>query len=58
MIQWMLAGLRHRLGFTQIIAEGDSLEIIHALQREGECRGSYGHFVEETKILLNQISLG
>jgi hypothetical protein len=31
------------------------LEIVHALQREGECRGSYGHFVEETKILLNQM---
>jgi hypothetical protein len=32
-----------------------SLEIVRALQREGECRGSCGHFVEEAKSLLNQM---
>ena len=39
----------------QIIMEGDSKEIMLAIQREGECRGGYGHFVEETKSLLNQL---
>jgi hypothetical protein len=55
MVAWMLAKLSLRLGYYQIIAEGDSLEIICALQRENECKGSYGNFVEEAKALLNQM---
>jgi hypothetical protein len=31
------------------------MEIVLALQREGECRGMYGQFVDETKSLLNQL---
>ena len=55
MAVWMLAELSTMLGFTQIIAEDDSLEIMGALQREGVCCNSYGHIVEEAKALLNQV---
>jgi hypothetical protein len=30
------------------------MEVVLALQCERECRGSYGHFVDEAKHLLNQ----
>jgi hypothetical protein len=55
MVALKLAGFSHRFGFTQIIVEGDSKEIVLAIQREGECKRGYGHFVEETKSLLNQL---
>jgi hypothetical protein len=51
---WMLPELSIMLGHNQII-EGDSLEIVGALTHEGECSGSYGHFVDEAKVLFNQV---
>jgi hypothetical protein len=33
MAAWMLAVFSHRLGLTQIIVEGDSKEIVLAIQR-------------------------
>ena len=54
---WMLADLSNKLGFKCIIMEEDSLEIVLSLQREGECRGSYEHFVDDTKYLLNQLEV-
>jgi hypothetical protein len=52
---WMLAKLSIMLGHNQIIAEGDSLEIVGALRHDGECSGSYGHFVDEAMVLFNQV---
>jgi hypothetical protein len=31
------------------------LEVVGALRRDGECSGSYGHFVDEAKVLFNQV---
>jgi ribonuclease HI len=53
MAVWMLADFSITLGHTQIIAEGDSLEVVGALRRDGECCNSYGHIVEEAKALFN-----
>ena len=39
----------------KIIFEGDALEVIHALRREGTWRGSYGLVIEEAKRNLRHL---
>jgi ribonuclease HI len=55
MAVWMLADFSLTIGHNQIIAEGDSLEVVGALRRDGECCTSYGHIVEEAKELFNMV---
>lgn len=50
---WKTAELSCTLGLRQIEVEGDALEVVTSLQREGICRGVYGQFVDEAKHLFN-----
>jgi hypothetical protein len=52
---WMMAELCIKLDLRRVIVEGDSVEMVTALQREGECNGRYGHFVDDTKQLLSTL---
>ena len=50
---WRMAKLSYSLGFWQIIVEGDALEVVQALRREGSNEGRYRHLVDDAKLLLN-----
>jgi hypothetical protein len=50
---WTAANLRHQLGLVEAILEGDSLEIVNAVAKEGEVWSNYGPVVEEAKGVLN-----
>jgi hypothetical protein len=41
MAEWKVAELSCKLGFKQVIVEGDALEVVMALRREGSCGGRY-----------------
>jgi hypothetical protein len=40
----------------QVVIEGDSLEIIQALRKDGQCWSSYGHLINGAKTLLSEVS--
>jgi hypothetical protein len=50
---WMLAGFCCKVGFRRVLVEGDSVEVVSALQRGGVCSERYGHFVDEARQLLS-----
>jgi ribonuclease HI len=50
---WTAANLRHQLGLVEAILEGDSLEIVTTVAKEGELWSNYGPVVEEGKGVLN-----
>ena len=37
----------------KVILEGDSLEVVQALQKEGSCWSIYGQFINDAKTLLH-----
>jgi hypothetical protein len=41
-----------QMGFSNIIMEGDSLEVIHELTRDDNCGTSYGMMINDTKLGL------
>lgn len=43
------------LGYSQIILEGDALKIVQALDKGGWNWSIYGHFIEETRGVLNNL---
>jgi hypothetical protein len=52
---WKLAALCVQLGFSDVILEGDSLEVVQALIREEPTWGRYGALINDTKQHLQQI---
>jgi hypothetical protein len=52
---WKLADVCSSLGLTKIMLEGDSLEVVKALQTEGPCWSRFGLMINDAKILLNSL---
>jgi ribonuclease HI len=52
---WRMADICVRLGFTEVILEGDSLEVVQALNREEPSWGRYGSLINDAKRLLQQL---
>jgi hypothetical protein len=53
---WKLADVCSSLGFTKVVLEGDSLEVVKALQTEGPYWSRFGLMINDAKILLNSLS--
>jgi hypothetical protein len=49
---WRLADICVRLGFNEVILEGDSLEVVQALNRDEPVWGRYGSLINDAKRLL------
>jgi ribonuclease HI len=47
--------LCHDLGLNKVILEGDALQIVQALNREGPHWSSYGHLTEEARGMLSSL---
>jgi hypothetical protein len=54
----MVVEFNRDLGFQNIMMEGDVLEIVHALQRDGNYRSTYGHSMNDARILVNIFQYG
>jgi ribonuclease HI len=52
---WKLADICSSLGFARVVLEGDSLEVVKALQTEGPCWSRFGLLINDAKILLNSL---
>jgi hypothetical protein len=52
---WKLADVCSSLGLSKIVLEGDSLEVVKALQMEGPCWSRFGIMINDIKILLNSL---
>jgi hypothetical protein len=50
---WMMADLCCKVGLRHLLVEGDSVEVVTALKRGGDCSERYGHFVDEARQLLS-----
>ena len=50
---WKSVGMCLSLDFSKIILEGDALEVVNALKKEGLYWCSYGIVVNDTKVLLS-----
>jgi ribonuclease HI len=55
MAAWQMVEICVRLGFSEIILEGDSMEVVQALNQEDSSWGRYGFFINDAKILLQQV---
>jgi hypothetical protein len=53
---WKSATLCVRLGFPDVLLEGDSLEVVQALNREESTWGRYGALINDTKHQLQQLN--
>jgi ribonuclease HI len=51
---WAAVELAKRLDLRRVIFEGDALEIIQAITREGECWANYGQLLNAIKVELMQ----
>jgi hypothetical protein len=56
-VAWMMADFCCKLGFRRVVLEGDSMEVVTALKRGGNCSERYGHFVDDARQLLNSLEL-
>jgi hypothetical protein len=54
-VAWKLADVCLSLGFAKVVLEGDSLEVVKALQMEGPCWSRFGLMINDAKILLNSL---
>ncbi|XP_059438570.1 uncharacterized protein LOC132171299 [Corylus avellana] len=52
---WLAVELSHQSGFSHVVLEGDSLEIVQWLRKDGVCRSRCGLLINETKLLLQDI---
>jgi hypothetical protein len=52
---WKLADVCLSLGFAKVVLEGDSLEVVKALQTKGPCWSRFGLMINDVKILLNSL---
>jgi hypothetical protein len=55
---WKMAELCVKLGFNDVLLEGDSLEVVQALCKEEYTWGRYGTLINDSKLLLKQVLLG
>jgi ribonuclease HI len=51
---WKMAEFCARLGYSKVVIEGDSLEVINALSHSTDYWGRYRHLVDDAKLLLNR----
>jgi hypothetical protein len=54
-VAWMMADFYVKLGFRRVFVEGDSVEVVTALKRGGDCSERYGHFVDDARQLLSSL---
>jgi hypothetical protein len=52
---WTLADICVRVGYNDVILEGDALEVVQAMNREEFSCGRYGALINDAKILLQQV---
>jgi ribonuclease HI len=52
---WYAANMCKSMEIMEVILEGDSLEVVQALQKEGSCWSSYGQLINDAKILLHGV---
>jgi hypothetical protein len=52
---WMLADICVKMGYNDVILEGDALEVVQALNREDFLCGRYGAFINDARCLLQQV---
>jgi hypothetical protein len=55
LVAWMLANICVKMGYSDVILEGDALEVVQAMNREGFSSGQYGALINDTKTLLQQV---
>jgi hypothetical protein len=53
---WLSIKLGKQIGHPCIVIEGDSLEIVQALRREGKCWSIYGPFINDAKSIILEFS--
>jgi ribonuclease HI len=51
---WEAVELAHRLGLRSLVLEGDALEIVQMLKKDGECGTIYGQLVNAAKESLRR----
>ena len=52
---WKLVDVCLSLGYAKVVLEGNSLEVVKALQTEGPCWSRFGLMIKDAKILLNSL---
>jgi hypothetical protein len=52
---WKMAEACVSLGYSKVILEGDSLEIVNSLQKDGCCWSRYSTMINDAKVLLDSI---
>lgn len=52
---WKMAEVCVTLGYSKVILEGDSLEVVNSMQVDGSCWSRYGTMINDAKVLLNSI---
>jgi hypothetical protein len=51
----MAAKFSSELGFFKVVLEGDTLQIVHALKKDGRYLSTHGHLIENTQVILNSL---
>jgi hypothetical protein len=52
---WKMAEACVSLGYSKVILEGDSLEIVNSLQKDDCCWSRYGAMINDAKVLLDSL---
>ena len=52
---WKMAEACVTLGYSKVILEGDSIEIVNSMQSDGSCWSRYGTMINNTKVLLDSL---
>jgi hypothetical protein len=52
---WKMADVYMLMGFQKVILEGDSLEVVQALQGDGSCWSKFGTLINDAKTILNNL---
>jgi hypothetical protein len=51
----MAAKFSSELSFFKVVLEGDTLQIVHALKKDGRYLSTHGHLIENTQVILNSL---
>jgi hypothetical protein len=52
---WKMVDVCISSGFTKVILEGDSLEVVNSMQSNECCWSRYGTMINDAKVLLNSL---
>lgn len=52
---WYAVKLGCELGYSHVHLEGDSLNVVTALKKDGPCERSFGHLIEDIQTWLQRL---